>query len=205
MPLFHVLSTATPTTSCRPNWNAAAAKQLCSCISCCRCQGSKVGTGLVGVFTFCSVCLCSLFVYKQMTRNPLGRVHLGSGGEVQGVSFRCRHVSSVLVACRTLRIRNVVPPSWLVDLFCMLNLAPKISAHTHTHSRKQLIHSYMPCCSLSFTLTGYACPVRLRAANCSSTDCGCGGYCRFCRRRVVVVWRLKTQSGVSHVRKKQQQ
>lgn len=118
------------------------------------------------------------------------------------MSFRCRHVSSVLVACRTLRIRNVVPPLWLVDLFCMLNLAPKISAHTHKHTRKQLIHSYMPCCSLSFSfpLAAYACPVRLRAANCSSS------YSRFCRRRVVVVvWRLKTQSGVSHVRKKQQQ
>lgn len=81
--------------------------------------------------------------------------------------------------------------------------AKNLGTHTHTHSRKQLIHSYMPSCSLSFTLTGYACPVRLRAAKCSSSDCG--GYCRFCRRRRRRLAAKNAKWRVSCPKKQQQQ
>lgn len=143
--MFSLPCSATPTSGCRPNWNAAAAKQLSSCISCCRCQGSKVGTGLVGAsfsssFSSCSVCLCSLFVYKQMTRNPLGRVQLrsgagkGPGGVIEvsarGFSSGCMPHITHTQCCAAFVARR----SLLHAQFGAKNLGTHTQTHTHASS-----------------------------------------------------------------------
>lgn len=124
-----------------------------------------------------------------MTRNPLG----------------CRRVSVCMCVCVSARELNSFSRYFAsntithssVDLFCMLNLAPKISTydkhtqshtntHNHTPTHTQLANSFIHSASCIYACATFCC-VPLKCSNVASA---------------AAVWQPKTQSSVSHVRNK---